>query len=258
MSSDKGTADQHSSLPADAAIRSVKEAATASGQDATQVQHPSDVADSKLRSKGPCQAPGYKILEPLGAGTYGEVWLAEDERTHVPVAIKFFVHGASRNWQSLQAEVQQLCQLHADPGIIQLIDVETASMPPYYVMDYAQGGSLAKRLEKGPLPFAEALKIFRQVAEALAYVHAKGIRHCDLKPANVLLDVRGRVRLADFGQAHLSSDASPALGTFFYMAPEQANLASQIPDTPLGCFWPGRLNVCHAHGPPATSGPHAS
>src|SRR5262249_53066405 len=63
------------------------------------------------------------------------------------------------------------------------------------------------------------------------YVHAKGVRHCDLKPGNVLLKARRRALIADFGQAHLSSEATPALGTFFYMAPEQADLTKQIPDT---------------------------
>src|SRR5262249_56925557 len=87
----------------------------------------------------------------------------------------------------------------------------------------------------------EALALFRQVAEALAYVHAKGIRHCDLKPGNVLLDARGRAVIADFGQAHFSSDASPALGTFFYMAPEQADLTRQIPDTRWDVYGLGGL-----------------
>ncbi len=79
------------------------------------------------------------------------------------------------------------------------------------------------------------------MAEALAYVHAKGIRHCDLKPGNVLLDARGRALVADFGQAHLSSDASPALGTFYYMAPEQADLGPSIPDTRWDVYGLGAL-----------------
>jgi serine/threonine protein kinase len=216
----------------------------------TILQSPSDAAGSLLRSKGPCQAPGYHILEPLGAGTYGEVWLAEEERTGIRVAIKFFAHGAGLQWQLLQAEVKQLAQLHADPGIVQLIDVEPDSNPPYYIMAYAKQGSLAKRLEKGPLPAAEALAIFRQVAEALAYVHAKGIRHCDLKPGNILLDARGRVLVADFGQAHLSCDVSPALGTFFYMAPEQADVSNQIPDTRWDVYGLGALVYAMLTGRP--------
>src|SRR5208337_469663 len=92
------------------------------------------------------------------------------------------------------------------------------------------GGSLAQRLREGAIPAAEALPMFRRIVEAMAYVHAKGIRHCDLKPANILIDKRGRPRVADFGQAHFASDMSPALGTFFYMAPEQAQITAQEPD----------------------------
>jgi hypothetical protein len=191
---------------------------------------------------GPPTVPGYRPLFRLGRGTYGVVWLYEEERTRIRVAIKFFAHGRGERWQLLQQEVKQLALLHADPGIVQLVDVEPDADPPYYVMGYAPGGSLAQRLKGGrPLPLPEALRLFRQVAEALAYVHAKGIRHCDLKPGNVLLDARGRALVADFGQAHLSSDASPALGTFFYMAPEQADLGPSIPDTRWDVYGLGAL-----------------
>jgi hypothetical protein len=205
--------------------RTVREA----GGERTEAQsasetHPGQAAASR-------HVPGYRLAEPLGAGTYGEVWLAEEERTGIRVAIKFLAHGTGLEWQLVQAEVKQLALLHADPGIVQLLDVELEACPPYYVMAYAERGSLARRLEQGPLPLGEAVEVFRQVAEALAYVHAKGVRHCDLKPGNVLLNARRRALIADFGQAHLSTDASPALGTFFYMAPEQADLVRQIPDT---------------------------
>src|SRR5260370_7528282 len=122
-------------------------------------------------------------------------------------------------------------------------------------MAYAEQGSLARRLEKGPLPVAEALEIFRQLAEALAYVHAKGVRHCDLKPGNILLNARRRVLIADFGQAHLSTEASPALGTFFYMAPEQADLSRQIPDTRWDVYGLGAILYAMLTGhPPRESG----
>jgi hypothetical protein len=185
----------------------------------------------------------------LGEGTYGQVWLAREERTNIRVAIKFFSHGTSLQWQLVQAEVKQLALLHADPGIVQLLDVELDASPPYYIMAYAEQGSLARRLERGPLSVAEALEVFGQVAEALAYVHAKGIRHCDLKPGNILLNAR-RALIADFGQAHLSSDATPALGTFFYMAPEQADLAQQIPDTRWDVYGLGAVFFAMVTGHP--------
>jgi serine/threonine protein kinase len=205
----------------------------------------------------PPQVSGYRALAKLGRGTYGEVWLYEEERTRIHVAIKFFAHGRGERWQFLQQEVRQLALLHADPGIVQLEDVEPHADPPYYVMSYAVGGSLARRLDDGrPLPLPEALRIFRQVTEALAYVHAKGIRHCDLKPGNILLDARGRALVADFGQAHLSSDLSPALGTFFYMAPEQADLARPIPDTRWDVYGLGALFYHMVTGQPPREDPN--
>jgi eukaryotic-like serine/threonine-protein kinase len=220
---------------------------TAGREDRTEVQPA--LTESGAVARLP-KVPGYRLLRRLGAGTYGEVWLAEEDRTGIRVAIKFLAHGTGLEWQLVQAEVKQLALLHADPGIVQLLDVELETAPPYYIMAYAEGGSLAGRLEKGPLPLAEALEVFRQLAEALAYVHAKGVRHCDLKPGNVLLNARRRVLIADFGQAHLSTDAAPALGTFFYMAPEQADLGEQIPDTRWDVYGLGAILYAMLTGRP--------
>ncbi|HJT75749.1 MAG TPA: serine/threonine protein kinase [Gemmataceae bacterium] len=220
-----------------------------------------DISHAALQAameRVPPQAPevaGYRLHRKLGEGTYGKVWLAEEERTGVRVAIKFLAHGVGQRWQFLQNEVKQLALLHADPGIVQLEDFNPDASPPYYVMRYAEGGSLAQRLEQGPLDLAEAGRIFRQVAEALAYVHAKGIRHCDLKPGNVLFDARGRALLADFGQAHLAQDASPALGTFFYMAPEQADLNNVLPDTRWDVYGLGSLFYAMLTGGPPREDP---
>ncbi|VTS08802.1 serine/threonine protein kinase [Tuwongella immobilis] len=176
-------------------------------------------------------APGYRILRHLGEGTYGSVWLAEEELTSVRVAIKFFAHGTDRQWQKLQDDMQMLARTDGAPGIVQLRTANPENDPPYYVISYAENGSLAQLLEKGPLPVAEALRLFTAMTRSMAYVHAKGIRHCDLKPGNVLLDARNEPLIADFGQAHLANDARPTLGTYFYMAPEQATLEAKIADS---------------------------
>jgi hypothetical protein len=209
-----------------------------------------DVNSPVVRRAKPAQVPGYELIDLLGSGTYGEVWLAQEERTGIRVAIKFLSHDTGIEWQLIQAEVKQLALLHTDPGIVQLLDVELDRRPPYYIMAYAEHGSLARRLEQGPLPLAEALDVFKQLAEALAYVHAKGVRHCDLKPGNVLLKARKRVLIADFGQAQLSSAATPALGTFFYMAPEQADLSKQIPDTRWDVYGLGAIFYAMLTGHP--------
>lgn len=201
----------------------------------------SKLTRTSLLSKGRPHISGYLVLSPLGAGTYGEVWHALEEGTGIPVAIKFFTHGADRQWELLQAEVQQLARLDGVRGIAHLKAVALDASPPYYVMVYAEQGSLAERLERGPLSVPEALAIFHRIAEALAYVHAKGIRHCDLKPGNILLDVRGNALLADFGQAQLSDDTAPALGTYFFMAPEQADLSQQFADTRWDVYGLGAL-----------------
>ena len=216
---------------------------------ATVVQRLSDRLASESISRR-MQAAGYQLIKPLGEGTYGAVWLAEEQSTGVRVAIKFFAHGAGRRWEMLQEEVKQLAALDAAQGIVHLKDAVAEADPPYYVMSYVEGGSLAQRLEKGPLTVPEALAVFQEVVQAMAYVHAHGIRHCDLKPGNILLDRLGKPLVADFGQAHLSNDATPALGTFFYMAPEQANLADQIPDTRWDVYGLGALMYAMLTGEP--------
>jgi serine/threonine protein kinase len=100
----------------------------------------------------------------------------------------------------------------------------------YLAMEYLAGGSLADRLGAGPLPVEEGVRIATDLCRALACAHEEGIVHCDVKPANVLFDERGRVHLADFGIAHLSAEVmtrqfltatGTAMGTILYMAPEQ-------------------------------------
>jgi hypothetical protein len=107
-------------------------------------------------------------------------------------------------------------------------------------MEYVERGSLEDRLEEGLPSVPEAVTLAREIATALVHAHAKGILHCDLKPANVLLDQDDRPRLADFGQSRLSHEQEPALGTLFYMAPEQADL-NAVPDARWDVYALGAL-----------------
>jgi eukaryotic-like serine/threonine-protein kinase len=196
----------------------------------------------------PPKAPGYRTLQWLGEGGFGEVWLAEDEGVpDIKVAIKFFKTGPNRHWDALLGEVKPLTQLDAVAGIVQLKEVDIDADPPYLVMSYAEGGSLTDRLT-GPLPVPQALAWFRRVAAALAQVHAKGIIHCDLKPSNILFDRSGNPLIADFGQAQLVSDSSLALGTYFFMPPEQARPEKQLADTRWDVYALGALLACMLTG----------
>ncbi|MFA5137802.1 MAG: serine/threonine-protein kinase [Elusimicrobiota bacterium] len=167
--------------------------------------------------------PGYVLTQTLGRGAFAEVWKAWQSRTRKWVAVKVFTQRRGVNWVFLQREVERLIRLDKHPHIVSLLDADLDADPAYYVTDLMEGGSLERFVEKGePATIETAARWMREIADALAYVHSKGLIHCDLKPANVLLDEQGHVRVADFGQSRVVTESAGALGTLFYMAPEQA------------------------------------
>lgn len=204
---------------------------------------------SLQRGVPPVQVPGYDLERLLGIGAYGEVWVAVERNTGRRVAIKFYAHRGGLDWSLLSREVEKLAFLFADRYVVQLIGVGWDAEPPYYIMEYLEHGSLAEQLQQGPLPVGRAVEIFQDVAVGLAHAHAKGVLHCDVKPANVLLDQDGKPRLADFGQSRLSHEQAPALGTLFYMAPEQADL-NAVPDARWDVYALGSLLYCMLTGDP--------
>ncbi|MBW8885842.1 MAG: serine/threonine protein kinase, partial [Planctomycetia bacterium] len=202
--------------------------------DFTFQQTPADQQRSKdlslQRTRPPAEVPGYQTQRFLGAGAYGEVWVGLDRNTGRKVAIKFYLHRRGVDWSLLSREVEKLRFLSADRYVVQLLDVGWDAEPPYYVMEYIEHGSLDERMRRlGAFPVAYAAELFEEIAVGLAHAHGKGVVHCDLKPANILIDQDGKPRLADFGQSRLSHEQKPALGTLFYMAPEQADLQA-VPD----------------------------
>jgi hypothetical protein len=180
-------------------------------------------------ARPPAEVPGYAPERLLGHGAYGEVWVAVNRNSGRRVAVKFFTRRGGADWAGLAREVEKLRYLFSDRHVVQLFEVGWEADPPYYVMEYLENGSLEDLLRAGPLPAEDAAGYFREVAVGLVHAHDKGVLHCDLKPANILLDQDRRPRLADFGQSRLAHETAPALGTLFYMAPEQADL-SAAPD----------------------------
>ncbi|KAA1260049.1 Serine/threonine-protein kinase PknL [Rubripirellula obstinata] len=175
----------------------------------------------------PSEVPGYRLSRFLGSGAFGQVWVGLDLNTGRDVAVKFYLHRGGVNWSLLSREVKNLVQLSTDRQVVQVLEVGWDADPPYYVMELINGGSLEDLLKKRPrLPVSEATEMFQEICVGLNHCHAKGVLHCDLKPANVLIGDDGNPRLADFGQSRLSHEQTPALGTLFYMAPEQADLNS--------------------------------
>lgn len=188
----------------------------------------------------PTTLPGYRILRQIGEGKYGTVWLARELNTGKHVAIKFYTQRRGVDWSLLGREVEKLAVLYTSRNIVGLLSVGWDHDPPFYVMEYLPNGSLATRLQHGTLPTAEAVRVATRVCQALVHAHGSGILHCDLKPANVLLDQDQEPRLCDFGQSRLADEQSHALGTLFYMAPEQADLKG-VPDARWDVYALGAL-----------------
>ena len=181
----------------------------------------------------------YQILALLGAGGMGEVYRARDTRLERTVAIKILPQQFSCDpvrKQRFEREAKTISTLN-HPHICVLHDVGHQDGMDYLVLECLEGETLAKRLEKGPLPLDQAFKYGAQIADALDKAHRHGIVHRDLKPGNIMLTSTG-AKLLDFGLATSASpladdvtltggQASPlteqntVVGTFQYMSPEQ-------------------------------------
>jgi eukaryotic-like serine/threonine-protein kinase len=154
----------------------------------------------------------YRLEQQLGAGAMGEVWraLRDGDSSPAAVAIKF-VHDGSEQasmQQRLVRERQALERL-AHPNIVALLDAGIAvDGRRYLVLEHVDGTTLAHYCQQLRPDLAMRLQVFVQVCEAIAHAHACGVLHCDLKPANILVDRRGQVRVVDFGVAVLRDQAS--------------------------------------------------
>jgi Tol biopolymer transport system component len=181
----------------------------------------------------------YRITQVVGTGGMGHVYRAIDTRLNRTVAIKVLRSELATDAQfreRFEREAKAIAAL-AHPHICTLYDVRTEGRVDFLVLEYLEGETLAARLAKGALPFAEALRYAIEIADALAAAHRSGVVHRDLKPANVVLTKTG-AKLLDFGLAKnvtspirnvgeagtLAPDVTAQgtiLGTVQYMSPEQ-------------------------------------
>lgn len=173
----------------------------------------------------------YKMLEQLGVGEMGRVYLAEHVQMQRKVALKVLAKKHTSQPQVLRrllAEARRVAAIE-HPNISHIQDVNQDGDRYFIVLEYIEADDLQKQVQQsGKLPAAKAWNIVRQTAEGLAHAHAKGIVHGGLKPSNLLVDQQGRVKILDFGLAQLASnDAGSgdsvdqvALTSKLYRAPE--------------------------------------
>ncbi|MEA2692342.1 MAG: hypothetical protein QOJ16_1729, partial [Acidobacteriota bacterium] len=170
--------------------------------------------------------PRYRILGLVGIGGMGVVYRAEDTRLGRTVALKFLPPMLTPNPRAKARFLDEARAASAldHTNICTIYEVgETAEGQLYFAMAFYEGETLKRRLGRGPLPVAEALRIALEVARGLAAAHHHGIVHRDIKPANLMITEDGIVKILDFGIALLPDQAlsGPLLGTPGYMSPEQ-------------------------------------
>lgn len=174
----------------------------------------------------------YSLERELGRGGMGIVYLAHEVALDRPVAIKLLppvLAAAPALRQRFLREARTAARL-SHPNIVPIYAVDELDGFVFFVMAYIDGTTLGDLVrERGPLPKAEAVRILREIAWALAYAHAHGVIHRDVKPENVLIEhATGRVFVMDFGIAHVAAQpgfttAGEVLGTAEFMSPEQAS-----------------------------------
>jgi hypothetical protein len=174
--------------------------------------------------------PGYQIIRPIGEGGMASVFLAMQKSLDREVALKVMspILAANADFASRFLVEGKITAKLQHPNLVTVYDIGTHNGVYYLAAEYIGGGTLKDRLSEGGLSIAEILDIVTDVAHGLDFAHQKGFVHRDVKPANVLFRLDGRVVLADFGIAkamdgsNSSTVAGASVGTPDYMSPEQA------------------------------------
>ncbi len=183
--------------------------------------------------------PQLEILALLGQGGMGAVYKARQTKLDRLVALKVLPPEVARDpafAERFTREARSLARLN-HPQIVTVYDFGDADGLYYFTMEYVDGRNLRDLLQEGPLPAAQARALVLQICDALQYAHDEGLVHRDIKPENILLDRKGRVKIADFGLAKLVgltptyltlTGANEVMGTLLYMAPEQMKQAHSV------------------------------
>jgi serine/threonine protein kinase len=171
----------------------------------------------------------FEVIEKIGAGGMGEVYLAKDTRLDRNVALKFlpreFATDPDRR-KRLELEAKSASSLD-HPNILTIYEIDEYDGQPFIAMSYIEGATLKEKTANGRLPLEDAVRYGIQIAAGLGAAHARGIVHRDVKPDNVLIGQDDRARLTDFGLARLKESSGltgrgTTVGTVGYMSPEQA------------------------------------
>ncbi len=172
----------------------------------------------------------YELLEHIGGGGMADVYKAHDKLLDRPVAVKILHAQFSNDVEFIEKfhrEAQGAAKL-SHPNIVNIYDVGEEGDSHYIVMEYVAGDTLKDKIQKeGHLSAAEALRIAKQIAEALEHAHRNNLVHCDIKPHNILMMPDGRAKVADFGIARAVSSSTMTysgnvIGSVHYFSPEQA------------------------------------
>jgi tRNA A-37 threonylcarbamoyl transferase component Bud32 len=183
--------------------------------------------------------PQLDIVELLGRGGMGAVYKARQIQLDRDVAVKILPPEVGRDpafAERFSREARALAKLHHQ-NIVSVYDIGRSGDLYYFIMEYVEGTNLRELIRGAKLTPQQALGIIPQICEALQFAHDEGIVHRDIKPENILVDKRGRVKIADFGLAKLlGKETDPvsltrthqAMGTMHYMAPEQMQGAAAV------------------------------
>src|SRR5215208_4207813 len=165
----------------------------------------------------------YRIIEPLGSGGFGTVYLAEDTWIDKKVAIKI-PHKQNLDFGELVREPRLLASL-SHPNVVTVLTAEKQNNTFFIVMEYVAGDTLEQIIEReGALDLPRALDYTCQICNAMDHAHRHGVIHRDLRPGNVLVTEQGMVKVADFGTSRfleIAAHGTTVIGSPPYMAPEQ-------------------------------------